>query len=1240
MNIDRTPWRSLKTRVTLSVLLVLVLGSFLLMFYASRMLHEDMQRLLGEQQLATVSFMATEVDLELDGRMRALDTVATSISPAMLADPAVMRAVLERHPLLVKQFNGGVLAYRTDGIAIVDVPPVAGRAGSNHLHIDTVATALKEGRASISRPLMGKALRAPVFGLSVPIRDEEGMVVGALSGVINLGKPNFFDKLQGSHRGKVGNYAVVDRHNGLVVNASDKGRILQLLPGSDINDLIDGIAKGKKGMGVYKNAQGTEMLASVRHLPFSGWYMVAFLPLEDAFSPVRAMQTRILWMAGALLLLAGSLIWWILQRQLSPLQAAARTLTALAGQPQTAPMLTVRRNDEIGELITSFNRLLAVLALRGQALKDSEYRMSEILANVDACIYLKDMQGRYLFANRSLLELFAVPLEQLVGQEDAHFFAPDAAAQCYRSDRLVLDQGQVVKTEETNLTLQGRSASYLSIKLPLRNAAGEIYALCGISTDITERKQAERYEQFRSSTLEQLVKGISLAQSLESIVRGVEQVHPDMLCSILLLDAEGRHLGQGIAPSLPDFYMAAIDGVEIGVGVGSCGTAAATGQRVVVEEIKTHPYWAPYAALAARAGLAACWSQPILSAGGKVLGTFAVYARIAHVPTGVDLAIIEQSAQLASIAIERKQAEEKLQLAASVFTHAGEGIAITMADGSIIDINDAFSNITGYSRADALGQDLRLLKSGRHPATFYTDMWQQLTGPGEWSGEIWNRHKNGKVYAEMLKISAVRDTTGQIINYVALFSDISALKAYQSQLEHMAHYDALTRLPNRILLAERLRQGMPEALRHGKVLAVAYLDLDGFKAVNDGYGHEVGDQLLVALASGMQQALREGDILARLGGDEFVMVLHNLPDIDACKSVLVRVLAAAARTVAVDGHVLQVSASLGVTFYPQQEDVDADQLLRQADQAMYQAKLGGRNRFHLFDTEQDRSIRDHHESLERIQQALNADEFVLYYQPKVNMRTGAVIGAEALIRWQHPALGLLPPAAFLPAIENHSLSVAVGEWVIERALCEMLAWRKSGLAIPVSVNVGARQLQQPDFAQRLAQTLARHPEVKANDLELELLETSAMEDLSHVSRLIEDCRQLGVSFAMDDFGTGYSSLTYLKRLPVSLLKIDQSFVRGMLEDGDDLAILQGIIGLARAFGREVIAEGVETVAHGEMLLAMGCEQGQGYGIARPMPGDALPAWASHWPSSAKWGKSSDGSLAVMPPVSAVPVLQA
>jgi diguanylate cyclase (GGDEF)-like protein/PAS domain S-box-containing protein len=589
---------------------------------------------------------------------------------------------------------------------------------------------------------------------------------------------------------------------------------------------------------------------------------------------------------------------------------------------------------------------------------------------------------------------------------------------------------------------------------------------------------------------------------------------------------------------------------------------------------------------------------------------------ISRGPAGEPLRMIGTSSDITA----RKHAEQKLQLAASVFGHAREGIMITDPQGVIIEVNDTFTRLTGYRHDEALGQTPRLLSSGRQDVDFYAAMWHELTTHGHWSGEIWNRHKSGEVFAVMQTISAVHSAQGELQNYVSLFSDITPMKAHQQQLEYIAHYDVLTSLPNRVLLADRLSHAMRQAQRHQRSLAVAYLDLDGFKAVNDTHGHSAGDELLVTVSQRMKDALREGDTLARMGGDEFVVVLGDLAQPTDCEPVLQRLLAAAAAPVGLSRiHCTdcQVSVSIGVALFPQ-DDADADLLLRRADQAMYVAKQAGRNRFHVFDVQADTAIKSQREDTDRLQLALVRGEFVLHYQPKVNIVTGEVVGAEALIRWQHPSRGLLAPGLFLPIIENHPLAVDIGEWVIHTALAQMAAWRAAGLNVPVSVNIGARQLQQPDFVSRLEALLARFAQVPRACLELEILETSALHDIAEVSATLHACKAMGVGFALDDFGTGYSSLTYLRHLPVSVLKIDQSFVRDMLVDADDLAIVSGVIGLAANFGREVIAEGVETREHGMQLQAMGCHVVQGYGIARPMPASAWAAWVAQRSPENAW----------------------
>jgi diguanylate cyclase (GGDEF)-like protein/PAS domain S-box-containing protein len=922
---------------------------------------------------------------------------------------------------------------------------------------------------------------------------------------------------------------------------------------------------------------------------------------EQAYQGLLVMIGLFAVLLSLITLFSAQQIGRLIGQGLTPLYAGAQRLAS----GDLTQRFDEGSHDEFGALARAFNamtdrlqsfteRLEAELEQRTRseaALVELNRNFVAFLENTSDFIYFKDETSRIRFCSQTLAAVTGHSnWRELNGKNDSELFPPDMAQIYQGEDVPVFRDGlPLLGKIDPFYDLSGKLGWVSTSKWPLRDDGGQVVGLFGISRDISEQKRAS----------DALAEALSRLQKITSRVPGIVVIQ-------LRLRSDGSFCVPYASESLDEIYGLSPQDVR-----DDASPALA----------RVHPDDLPgfRASIAASARTLTPWRHEYRL---QRPGQPEVFLASNALPQREADGSVLWCGFISDISAPRA-AEEKLKLAASVFTHSREAIMITNADGAIIDANEAFTHITGYPLAEVVGRTPRILGSGRHGKLFYAEMWRELTEKGHWYGEIWNRRKNGEVYAVMQNVSAVRDSHGNTSQYVALFSDITSLKMHEQQLEHLAHYDALTALPNRVLLADRLRQGMTRAQRHGQMMAVAYLDLDGFKAVNDAHGHQVGDQLLIAVASQMRRALREGDTLARLGGDEFVAVLGELDDVAASVPMLSRLLDAAAERFTVGDLSLQVSASVGVTFYPQADDVDAELLLRQADQAMYQAKLAGRKRYHIFDAEQDRSARGHHESLERIRQALKAGEFVLHYQPKVNARSGALIGAEALIRWQHPDNGLLLPAVFLPVIEDHPLAVELGDWVIFSALAQISSWQAAGFCIPVSVNVGARQLQQSDFVDRLRSQLAAHPDLAAGALQLEVLESCALHDLARVSQVIEACRTIGVLFALDDFGAGYSSLTYLKRLPVAELKIDQSFVRGMLDDPDDLAILDGVINLAGSFGRQVIAEGVESVAHGKLLLQLGCLRMQGYGIARPMPAGELRGWAASWQPDPQWaGQSS------------------
>ena len=817
------------------------------------------------------------------------------------------------------------------------------------------------------------------------------------------------------------------------------------------------------------------------------------------------------------------------------------------------------------------------IATPGDAILLSSFK--SLIAHTNDYIHVKNRNYVILAASRQMAKFTqsAKDSKEMAGKTTYDLFPESFADISY-----ALEKRAAVEGRRTNLVHEladqtGEKYWVDTRRYPINGPAGEIIGFFGIAPDITRAIEAERRVRESEGLLHLFVEHAPAALAMfdrEMRYLSVSRRWLDMYSL-----SESEVLGRcqyDVLPDIPDYWKAEHKRAMAGESISN--------DEDYFERADGMRQWLRREIIP--------WRNDDGSVGGIVIFVDDITERIEN--------------------------EKRLRLAASVFTHASEGISITDTAGTILEVNDSFTRITGYPREEAIGNNPRILKSGLQSKEFYERMWQTLREEGQWSGEIWNRAKNGNIYAEHLTINAIRDTHGNVIEYVAHCSDITALKEHELQLERMSHYDSLTGLPNRVLFTNRLRQAMSLARRRDQKITVAYLDIDGFKEINSRYGHAAGDSMLITLAARFKLLLGEGDTLARLGGDEFILVLLDLGEPGASEPVLKQLLSAAQEEATIDGQAMKLSASIGVTVYPQDEELDEDGLVRQADQAMYLAKQDGRNCYRIFDPGQDVTIHGRHEGLNQISRALANREFVLHFQPKVNMRTGKVTGAEALIRWQHPEHGLMAPASFLPIVEDHLLAVEIGEWVIKTALDQIEIWRNEGLEIPVSVNVGAAQLQQDGFVERLCALLAEHPGVRPSQLELEIIETSALRDVFQTSLVLNACHNIGVSIALDDFGTGYSSLSYLKRLPANVIKIDQSFVLEMFDDPENLKILEGVIGLASAFRLDVIAEGVETVDHGLVLLQLGCEFAQGYGIGRPMPADQLPRWVEQWRSDPRW----------------------
>lgn len=533
----------------------------------------------------------------------------------------------------------------------------------------------------------------------------------------------------------------------------------------------------------------------------------------------------------------------------------------------------------------------------------------------------------------------------------------------------------------------------------------------------------------------------------------------------------------------------------------------------------------------------------------------------------------------------------------------------TDKSGIITYVNEQFCDISGYSAQELIGQNHRILNSGQHPPEFFIDMWKKVSRGQVWKGEICNRKKDGSLYwVESTIVPMYDDASQRVQKYVSIRFDVTEKRKFLETLQWQAEHDELTGLPNRFLLSKALDQAIVKAKSQPSTVAVGVLDLDGFKQINDRYGHEIGDRLLVAVADRLKHSMRIEDTVARLGGDEFVLIL-GVRDPKVLESALQRLLAALSAVYIIDGIGINISASIGVTLYPNDNE-NADTLLRHADQAMYKAKQSGRNCFHLFDVSKDKMDKSAFDTVIRVRQALHDGELCLHYQPKISLSSGAVIGFEALLRWQHPRDGLILPQYFIPLIEQSDLIVEIGEWVIDQALSQIEQWADLGHSWSVSVNIAALHLKKENFVKSLKFLLDSHPNFLPQMLDIEITESVVIEHLPHVTQCLIACQDLGVTFSLDDFGTGYSSLSYLKQLPTQSIKIDKSFIRDILIDKDSLGLTKAIIGLAKSFNREVIAEGVETVEHEVLLMNLGCDVAQGNGIAKPMPVEKVLSWVA------------------------------
>jgi len=700
-------------------------------------------------------------------------------------------------------------------------------------------------------------------------------------------------------------------------------------------------------------------------------------------------------------------------------------------------------------------------------------------------LWVKDVNSRFVIANQATAARMGFAgVGNLIGKTDLELLPPEIANKFYADEQTIVRSGKpMTDIEEYVFDSSGEKTWISTTKVPLRNERDEIFGVAGVSRNISERKLADALRDGQAQILELIATSAPLADVLERLVLLVESQFKGILGSVLLRDETGTRLRSAAAPSLPASYAKVIEGVPIGPKAASSGTAAYRREAVVVADVMTDPLWQDYKDNAVELGFRSCWSTPILSHRGAVVGIFAMHAKEVREPTDAEMSLVKVATRIAGIAIERKLAEDRIHF--------------------------------------------------------------------------------------------------------------------------MANHDGLTGLPNRTLLNDRLSQAILHAQRYDHWVTVLFVDLDNFKIVNDSLGHNAGDELLKTIAKRMVHCIRATDTVVRLGGDEFVVVLSDQPkSADGISETVRKIQSAIAEPVRLEGHDLRVTSSVGVATYPD-DGADAETLLANADAAMYRAKDVGRDNFQFYTSELNTKVHEKFLLQGELRNAVARSEFVLHYQPEVDLRTGRVFAVEALVRWKHPRLGVVPPITFIPMAEETGLIVAIGDWVLREACQQNKAWQNAGLPpMAVSVNVSARQFREKNLVARIASAL-KASGLDAKYLELEVTESLIMQDVDLAVATMKALKGLGVQLSIDDFGTGYSSLSALKTFPVTRLKIDKSFVDGLLADESDRAVAGAVISLGQKLNMRVIAEGVETDAQAALLRAINCDEMQGYLFSKPLPASGI-----------------------------------
>ncbi|WP_460840772.1 EAL domain-containing protein [Noviherbaspirillum agri] len=1091
---------SIKTKLVLVTVGLFILFIWLLALFSSTILKRQFEQVLIDEQFAATQRIAADIETKLTERIELLTGAAARV-PANLNEDELDAYLIRLNGLHVT-FTAGIAIIGMDGRTIADYPVAPGRRGTYFGDRSYFLKVVETARPYIDKPVMGRALKRPVLTIGVPVFDRAGKLRAVMTGITDLAAPNFLGVISSPAMAGKGEIFIASPHDNLFVAATDATQMLTALPPRGVNAIVDRFVDGFEGSGIGRNPQDVEQLYSARRVPSARWIVMSTLPAEVAFQPMRVLRDKLFLAAALMTVVAIFLMQWVARGLLRPLDRAGRAMRRMRDGRAPLSPLPVERDDEIGQLVANFNRLVEDRNRYETALEDSESRFRQLVESAPDAVFVQT-HGRFVYLNNAALRLFgATSKEELIGQLLLDRAAPDFRADIADRIRRLIEERQVVQPEETRYLRLDNTTVDVEVSAVPFNFENENGALV-FARNITERKRAE-------ATQNKLNRALRLLSdcNMTLVHTQREQSLLEEICRLVVVNGGYIMAWVGYAEhdedktvrpmsqyGLDEGYLetANVSWGESERGRGTVGVAIRTGRIQVNRNFLTNPAMAPWREAARRRGYQSSISLPLVSE-GRTFGALSIYS------------------------------------------------------------------------AD--------------PDSFEDD-----------------------------EVELLRELANDLAFGIATLRTRVQREEAEEKLAFLAHHDPLTHLPNRVLLRDRFDRAAARAGRAGHSVALLFLDLDNFKRVNDSLGHDVGDQLLVRMVERLQRCIRDSDTISRQGGDEFVIMLGDVSDSGTPSRIAQSILDAAADPFEIGNHTLSTSFSIGISLYPS-DGTDFDTLLKHADAALYHAKDNGRDTYHFFAATMNVDALARMQLHSNLRKAVKNQEFLLHYQPQIDITTGGIVGAEALVRWQRPDEGLVAPGRFIPLAEENGLIAQIGEWVLNEACRQAKTWIDSGMSpLVVAVNLSTQQFRRGDIVETVARALDRSGLPPAH-LDLELTESVLLQETGAVMDTLHKLKKLGVHLSIDDFGTGYSSLSYLKRLAVDKLKIDQSFVRDLADDADDAAIVKAVIQLGQALQLRVIAEGVETPEQLAFLRGYGCHEAQGYLITRPLPAAEFAAFAT------------------------------